>query len=120
MTNNETLTVRDNRTGQEYEIPIADGAIRASDLGKVGQTADEHGLAVYDPGFTNTASTRSAVTFIDGDKGILDYRGYPLNPPTSLKLPTYSSTDRCQLKSSSTLGNTRSPTTPSCTKTFAR
>ena len=78
MTNNETLTVRDNRTGQEYEIPIADGAIRASDLGKVGQTADEHGLAVYDPGFTNTASTRSAVTFIDGDKGILEYRGYPI------------------------------------------
>ena len=69
MTNNE------NRTGQEYEIPIADGAIRASDLGKVGQTADEHGLAVYDPGFTNTASTRSAVTFIDGETGIREYRG---------------------------------------------
>nr|WP_304523583.1 citrate synthase [Aeromicrobium wangtongii] len=72
------MTVRDNRTGEEYELPITDGTIRAGDLGKIGKTEDEPGLAVYDPGFTNTASTRSSVTFIDGDKGILEYRGYPI------------------------------------------
>ena len=78
MTESQTLTVRDNRTGEEYEIPITDGTIRAGDLGKIGKTDDDAGLAVYDPGFTNTASTRSAVTFIDGEKGILEYRGYPI------------------------------------------
>ncbi len=78
MTENQSLTVRDNRTGEEFEIPITDGTIRAGDLGKIGKSEDEPGLAVYDPGFTNTASTRSAVTFIDGDKGILEYRGYPI------------------------------------------
>jgi citrate synthase len=78
VTENNTLTVRDNRTGEEYELPITDGTIRAGDVGKIGKTDDEPGLAVYDPGFTNTASTRSAVTYIDGDKGILEYRGYPI------------------------------------------
>lgn len=78
MTENQTLTVRDNRTGEEYELPITDGTVRASDFGKIGKSEDEPGLAVYDPGFTNTASTRSAVTYIDGDKGILEYRGYPI------------------------------------------
>ncbi|KAA1397360.1 citrate synthase [Aeromicrobium ginsengisoli] len=78
MTENQTLTVRDNRTGEEYELPITDGTVRAGDVGKIGKTADAPGLAVYDPGFTNTASTRSAVTYIDGDKGILEYRGYPI------------------------------------------
>ena len=78
MTENHTLTVRDNRTGEEYELPITDGTVRASDFGKIGRTDDDPGLAVYDPGFTNTASTRSAVTYIDGDKGILEYRGYPI------------------------------------------
>ena len=72
------LTVRDNRTGQEYEIPITDGTIRAGDLGQIKVDDDAPGLATYDPGFTNTASCRSAVTFIDGDKGILEYRGYPI------------------------------------------
>jgi citrate synthase len=74
----ESLTVRDNRTGQEYDVPIVDGAIRAADLGKIKTGDDEPGLAVYDPGFVNTASCRSSVTFIDGDKGILEYRGYPI------------------------------------------
>ena len=74
----QTLTVRDNRTGEEYELEITDGTVRAADLGKIGRTDDEPGLAVYDPGFTNTASTRSAVTYIDGEKGILEYRGYPI------------------------------------------
>jgi citrate synthase len=74
----ETLTVRDNRTGQEYEVPILDGAVKAADMGKIRVDEDTPGLAVYDPGFVNTASCRSAVTFIDGDKGILEYRGYPI------------------------------------------
>ena len=74
----ESLTVRDNRTGQEYDVPIADGAIKAADLGKIKAADDAPGLAVYDPGFVNTASCRSSVTYIDGDKGILEYRGYPI------------------------------------------
>jgi citrate synthase len=74
----ETLTVRDNRTGQQYEVPILDGTIKAADMGKIRVEEDSPGLAVYDPGFVNTASCRSAVTFIDGDKGILEYRGYPI------------------------------------------
>ena len=75
---NETLTVRDNRTGQDYEIPITDGTIAAKDLGQIRVGDGQPGLATYDPGFVNTASCRSAVTYIDGDKGILEYRGYPI------------------------------------------
>jgi citrate synthase len=78
MTVTESLTVRDNRTGTEYDVPIVDGTIRAADIGKIKAADDAPGLAVYDPGFVNTASCRSAVTFIDGDKGILEYRGYPI------------------------------------------
>ena len=78
MTDNATLTVRDNRTGEEYELPITDGTVSAADVGKIGKTDDKAGITVYDPGFTNTASCRSAVTFIDGDEGILEYRGYPI------------------------------------------
>ena len=77
-TTGESLTVTDNRTGQEYDVPIVDGAIRAADIGKIRTDEDTPGLAVYDPGFVNTASCRSSVTFIDGDKGILEYRGYPI------------------------------------------
>jgi citrate synthase len=73
-----SLTVRDNRTGEEYDVPIADGAIRAADIGKIRTGDDNPGLAIYDPGFVNTASCRSSVTYIDGDKGILEYRGYPI------------------------------------------
>ncbi len=74
----ETLTVRDNRTGQEYDVPILDGAIKAADIGRIKVNEESPGLSVYDPGFVNTASCRSAVTFIDGEKGILEYRGYPI------------------------------------------
>ena len=74
----QSLTVRDNRTGQEYDVPISDGTIRAADIGQIRSGDDEPGLAVYDPGFVNTASCKSAVTFIDGEKGILEYRGYPI------------------------------------------
>ncbi|HWL95930.1 MAG TPA: citrate synthase [Nocardioidaceae bacterium] len=74
----ESLTVRDNRTGQEYDVPILDGTIRAADLAGIRTADEEPGVAVYDPGFVNTASCRSAITYIDGDKGILEYRGYPI------------------------------------------
>ena len=74
----ESLTVRDNRTGTEYDVPITDGTIKAADIGQIKADDDAPGLAVYDPGFVNTASCRSSVTFIDGDKGILEYRGYPI------------------------------------------
>ncbi|MFC5727599.1 MULTISPECIES: citrate synthase [Nocardioides] len=74
----DSLTVRDNRTGAEYEIPIVDGTIRAADLGQIKTADDQPGLATYDPGFVNTASCRSAITYIDGEKGILEYRGYPI------------------------------------------
>ncbi|CAN5844806.1 citrate synthase [soil metagenome] len=74
----DSLSVRDNRTGHEYELPLTDGTIRAADLGGIKTGEDEPGVAVYDPGFTNTASCRSAVTYIDGDKGVLEYRGYPI------------------------------------------
>src|SRR3546814_5932330 len=76
--NTEALTIRDNRTGSEYDLPIVDGTIKAAELGKIRTDDETPGLAVYDPGFVNTASCRSAVTFIDGDKGILEYRGYPI------------------------------------------
>ena len=73
-----TLTIVDNRTGQSYEMPVTDGAVRATDLQKVRGTPDGAGLLSYDPAFMNTASTRSAITFIDGDRGLLWYRGYPI------------------------------------------
>jgi citrate synthase len=75
----ETLTVTDNRTGKTYEIPVMPGgAIRATDLRQIKTAADDFGVMSYDPAFMNTASCKSAVTFIDGDKGILEYRGYPI------------------------------------------
>ncbi|HVC42173.1 MAG TPA: citrate/2-methylcitrate synthase, partial [Candidatus Saccharimonadales bacterium] len=74
----DTLTVTDNRTGATYEIPIEQGAIRATAFEQLRATGDEHGLLVYDPAFMNTASCVSRITYIDGDQGILRYRGYPI------------------------------------------
>ena len=74
----DTLTITDNRTGQKYDVPITDGTIRAMDLRKIKVGADDFGLMTYDPAFLNTANCRSAITYIDGDKGILLYRGYPI------------------------------------------
>ncbi|HXG77530.1 MAG TPA: citrate synthase [Gaiellaceae bacterium] len=74
----ETLTVIDNRTGLEYELPIENGAIRATELRRIRAGEDDFGLMSYDPAFLNTASCRSAVTYIDGEAGILRYRGYPI------------------------------------------
>ncbi len=76
--NAETLTITDNRTGETYEVPIQDGTIRATELRKIKTDAEDFGIMTYDPAFMNTAACRSAVTFIDGDKGILEYRGYPI------------------------------------------
>src|SRR5688500_15730497 len=74
----ETLSITDNRTGKVYELPIAEGTIRATDLKKITTGGDDPGLATYDPAFMNTAACKSKITFIDGDKGILEYRGYPI------------------------------------------
>jgi len=75
----ETLTITDNRTGKQYEIPIKDGVINATALRQIKTGPDDiAGLATYDPAYMNTASCRSKITFIDGDQGILEYRGYPI------------------------------------------
>ena len=75
----ETLTVTDNRTGKTYELPIVDGTIKATDLRNIKVDDDDFGVMTYDPAFMNTASCRSAITYIDGDVGILRYRGYPID-----------------------------------------
>src|SRR5256714_467314 len=74
----QTLTVTDNRTGKSYMLPIAHGTVRAMDLRQIKTDVDDFGLMTYDPALMNTASTKSAITFIDGNKGILEYRGYPI------------------------------------------
>ena len=74
----DTVTITDNRTGQTYTLPIDHGTIRAMDLRKIKTGPDDFGLMTYDPAFMNTASCRSAITYIDGDRGILRYRGYPI------------------------------------------
>ena len=74
----DSLTITDNRTGQSYTLPVENGTIRALDLRKIKTGPDDFGLMTYDPAFTNTASCRSAITYIDGDRGILRYRGYPI------------------------------------------
>jgi len=73
-----SLTITDNRTGRQYEIPVEDGAIRAVDLRQLKVSEDDVGLLAYDPGYINTASCRSSISFIDGARGILRYRGYPI------------------------------------------
>lgn len=74
----DSLTITDNRTGKQYELQIEDGTIRTSDLRQIKIKADDFGMMGYDPSFMNTASCKSGITFIDGDKGILRYRGYPI------------------------------------------
>ncbi len=78
MMSKNTLTVTDNRTGQAYEIPIEQDTIQALDLRQIKVNPEDFGLMTYDPAYTNTASCKSAITFIDGDKGILRHRGYPI------------------------------------------
>src|SRR5271163_842353 len=74
----DNITITDNRTGQSYTLPVENGTIRALDLRKIKTGPEDFGLMTYDPAFTNTASCRSAITYIDGDRGILRYRGYPI------------------------------------------
>jgi citrate synthase len=74
----DTLSIKDNRTGKEYEVPIWEGTIKAMDLRQIKADAEDFGLMTYDPAFMNTASTKSEITYLDGDKGILRYRGYPI------------------------------------------
>jgi citrate synthase len=74
----DTLTITDNRTGRTYELEVNEGTIRAMDLRQVKVSEDDFGLMAYDPAFTNTASCRSAITFIDGEAGVLEHRGYPI------------------------------------------
>ena len=73
-----SLTITDNRTGNTYDVPIANGAIRATELRRIRTGPEDGGLLSYDPAFMNTASTISRITEIDGDRGILRYRGYPI------------------------------------------
>ncbi len=74
----DSLKITDNRTGNDYELPITDGTVRAMDFRQMKTSDEDFGLMVYDPAYKNTASCRSAITYIDGDKGILRYRGYPI------------------------------------------
>ena len=74
----DTVTIVDNRTGKKYDLPIQDGTIRAMDLRQIKTGPEDFGLMTYDPAFMNTANCRSAITYIDGEKGILLYRGYPI------------------------------------------
>lgn len=73
-----TLTIRDNRTNRTYTLPITDGTVRSVDLRQIRTSGEDFGLMMYDPAFMNTASCRSSITYIDGDRGILEYRGYPI------------------------------------------
>ena len=74
----DSLTVTDNRTGETYELEITDGTVKAMDLRQIKVSEDDFGLMTYDPGFTNTASCRSAICYIGGEEGVLEYRGYPI------------------------------------------
>src|SRR5256885_16608655 len=74
----DTLTITDNRTGKTYEVPVTNGTIRAMDLRQIRVDPKEFGMMSYDPAFNNTASCISKITYIDGDVGILRYRGYPI------------------------------------------
>ncbi len=74
----DSLTITDNRTGRTYQVPVAEGTVRATDLRQIKVADDDFGLMTYDPAFMNTAACRSAITYIDGDRGILRYRGYPI------------------------------------------
>src|SRR3982751_5300397 len=77
-TASQTLTITDNRTGRTYEVPIEDGTIRAPALRDIKVDDDDFGLMTYDPAYMNTASCRSAITYLDGEAGVLEYRGYPI------------------------------------------
>src|SRR6478752_10410998 len=74
----DSLTITDNRTGKSYEVPIEDGTVRATALRNIKVNESDFGVMSYDPAFMNTASCRSAITYLDGENGVLEYRGYPI------------------------------------------
>ncbi len=114
-----SLTIRDNRTGESYEVQVHEGdVIEAMDLRGIRVNEDDFGMMSYDPAFKNTASTRSTVTYIDGDKGILRYRGYPIEQLEG-ELPRggVSSRGSCPTRTSSTSSCTTSRSTRTCTRT---
>ena len=118
----DTLSVTDNRTGKTYELPITDSTVRAIGLAPdQGRSDDEFGLLAYDPAFMNTASCRSSITYIDGDAGILQHRGYPIEQlcehSTYLEVAYLLINGGCRRRSSSRAGSTRSRSTRSCTRT---
>ena len=117
----ESLTILDNRTGREYAVPIVDGAIHATDLRKISAAEGDGGLVSYDPAYLNTASCRSAITYIDGDAGILRYRGYPIEQVAeqSTFLETAYLLLEGELPTAASLraGRTTSATTPTSTRT---
>ena len=117
----DTLTITDNRTGKTYEVPIEDGTVRAIALRDIKVADDDFGLMTYDPAFMNTASCRSAITYIDGEQGssstaAIRSSSSPSSRPTS-RSPTCSSTASCRPRRSSTSGRTRSRSTRSSTRT---
>ena len=117
----ETLSVVDNRTGRRYEIPIRDGAIPATELQKITTDGAGTGMMSYDPAFLNTASCRSAITYIDGERGILRYRGYPIeelaDKSSFLEVAYLLIMASCPIPSRPASGSRRSPITPCCTRT---
>ena len=117
----DTLSVTDNRTGQSYELEITDGTIRTMDLRQIKVADDDFGLMGYDPAFTNTASCRSAITYIDGEAGILQHRGFPIEElcenSTYLEVAYLLIFGELPTKRSSSAGSSTSPTTPSSTRT---
>ena len=116
-----SLTVTDNRTGKTYELPITDGTVRGLDLRQIKVDEDEFGMMSYDPAFTNTASCRSSITYIDGDAGILEHRGYSIEQlcerSTFLEVAYLLIFGELPTSRSSTAGSSTSPTTPSSTRT---
>jgi len=116
-----TLTVTDNRTGKTFEIPIENGTFKAMDFRQMKVSADDFGLMSYDPAFMNTASCKSTITFIDGDKGILRYRGYPIEQIAEksnyLETAYLILNGELPKKAQYDEWSTTSPITPSCTRT---
>ena len=117
----DSLSITDNRTGKTYEIAIENGAIRAADLKKIKMIEDDPGLMSYDPAFMNTASCKSSITYIDGDRGILRYRGYPIEQlaekSTFLEVAYLIVKGELPRLRTSARSSTTSPTTRSSTRT---
>ena len=117
----DTLTITDNRTGKQYQLPIEHGSIRAIDLRQIRTSPDDFGLMTYDPAFQNTASCVSRITYIDGDKGVLLYRGYPIEQlaerSTFLETAYLILLASCPRHPNSRRGPTPSRCTRCCTRT---